>query len=280
MKTVRVFKSEKGKNAVLEAYAELLARWPVPYEELLIPTQYGSTYAIVCGEKQFPPLVLLHGTGSNSTMWIGDMTEYSRHYLLYALDIPGEPGKSGDDQYPMNSPIYAQWLEEVLNALSLPSVTLVGLSLGGWMSLNYSVRHPERIVKLVLLCPSGIGPAKLSFLLSALPLMLFGEKGIDQVTRMVNGNRDVPAETLRYSRILSASFNVRTEPVPIFTDNELKRLTMPVMVLAGDMDVLLHSRKTVERIKQLLPQAEAHLLPDTGHVLVNVTDRIVPFLLG
>lgn len=278
MKISKVFKSTEGKNAVLEAYASLLLQWPVPYEELMIPTQYGSTYAIVCGEKHAPPLVLLHGTSSNSTMWIGDIVEYSKYYRVYALDIPGEPGRSGEDQYPLNSPVYAEWLDEVLNKLSLASITLLGLSLGGWMSLNYSVSHPERIEKLVLLCPSGIGPSKLTFMLYAIPLMLLGEKGIDKVTRIVNGNKDVSEEVLRYSSILSGSFNTRMEAVPIFTDDQLKRLTMPVLVLAGDKDVLLHSRKTVARVKQLLPQAEAHLLPDTGHVLVNLTDRIIPFL--
>lgn len=56
--------------------------------------------------------------------------------------------------------------------------------------------------------------------------------------------------------------------------------TMPVLLLAGEKDALLHSRRAVVRIKRLLPQAEAYLLPGIGHVLVNLTDRILPFLLS
>ena len=279
MKTTKVFKSEEGKREALKYYDALLARCPIPYQEQIIETRYGSTYGIVCGDRQAPPLILLHGTNSNSTMWLGDIAGYSRHFRVYALDIPGEPGKSGDTKYPLDSPAYADWLEEVLEALALKKVFLLGLSLGGWLSVNYAIKHQESIEKLVLLCPSGIGCARASFLLRAFPLMLMGDKGIDCVTRIVYGSRKVPKEVLEYSRILSRAFNLRKEPIPIFKDRELERLTIPVMVLAGEKDALLHSDETISRIKQLLPQADARLLPDTGHVLLNMTDIVLPFLL-
>ncbi|MGE5677521.1 MAG: alpha/beta fold hydrolase [Pseudomonadota bacterium] len=279
MKTTKVFKSEEEKREVLKYYDKLLARWPVPKEEQLIETQYGTTYGITCGDRLSPPLILLHGTNSNSTMWLGDIAEYSRHFRVYALDIPGEPGKSGDTQYPLDSPAYADWLEEVLKALELKKVSLMGLSLGGWLAVNYALRHQERIERLVLLCPSGIGRTKASFLFRAFPLMLMGDKGIDCVTRIVYGSRVVPVEVLEYSRILSKAFNLRKEPIPIFKDKELECLTMPVMVLAGSKDALLCSDETISRMKQALPQADARLLPDMGHALLNMTDIVLPFLL-
>lgn len=111
MKNQAVFKSEEGKNAILTVYDSLLNRWPVPYETMNIPTRYGNTFVIACGEKSDPPLVLLHGTSSNSAIWIGDVVEYSRDYRVYTVDIPGEPGKSAAVRYDLTGPAHTEWLD-------------------------------------------------------------------------------------------------------------------------------------------------------------------------
>jgi len=275
-----VFKSEKGKADVLAAYDSILMRWPIPYEVLNISTRYGRTHIIACGDKSLPPLFLLHGTGSNSAMWMGDAAQYSNYYRVYTIDIPGEPGKSEERQYPLKGSSYCEWMEDVHNTLQNEKVSLVGISLGAWAAVSFSVRHPEKVEKLVLLCPSGIGPQKASFMLKAIPLMLLGEIGIDRITRLVNGNQIIPEEAVQYCKLIARSFNLRTEPVPIFSDDELKRLTMPVLLYAGEKDVLLDSKKTVERMTKLLPDALINLLPDAGHVLINLQDNILSFLIS
>jgi pimeloyl-ACP methyl ester carboxylesterase len=68
----------------------------VPYEKISLETSYGSAFAIACGEKSLPPLFLLHGSSSNSAMWISDAAEYAKHFRVYALDLPGEPGRSAE----------------------------------------------------------------------------------------------------------------------------------------------------------------------------------------
>jgi hypothetical protein len=47
-------------------YRELLTKWPVPNEQLTVPTSQGDTFVIASGAPDAPPLILLHGTGSNS----------------------------------------------------------------------------------------------------------------------------------------------------------------------------------------------------------------------
>ncbi len=94
MNTEQIFKSAMGKAAILSYYDSVLDRWPVPYESLHVPTSLGDTHIIACGDKGNPVLVLLHGSSANATMWVGDVSEYSQSFRVYALDIPGEPGKS------------------------------------------------------------------------------------------------------------------------------------------------------------------------------------------
>ncbi len=55
---------------------------------------------------------------------------------------------------------------------------------------------------------------------------------------------------------------------------------MSVKLIVGENDVMLDSRKSVERLSRLLPDASVNLLPDYGHVLINLTNRILPFLLN
>ncbi|GED72185.1 Ndr family protein [Brevibacillus reuszeri] len=275
-----LYKSETGRNAILNHYNKLLGKCTVPYEEMVLDTSYGKTYVIASGEPSLPALILLHGSGSNSSMWIGDIARYSKHYRVFAVDIPGDPGKSEEKQYPLKSPAYSEWMDDVLHALQVDKASFMGISLGAWMATHFAVKHPEKVEKLVLLSPSGIGPQKISFLFKAMPFLLFGEKGRDKVSRLVNGNQTLPEDALLNTKIIARHFRFRSETVPIFTDSELRRLTIPILLLAGEQDVMLHSKKTVERLSSLLPHANATLLADCGHVLMNQSTRIMPFLLN
>lgn len=273
-----LYKTEAGKAAVLDIYHQLLAKLTVPYEEVYLNTRYGRTHVIASGAASSPPLILLHGSGSNATMWVGDIAHYSTSYRVYAVDIPGDPGKSEDIRHSLKSPAYSEWMDDVLRALQLEKATLIGISLGAWMAVQYAVRHPGKVEKLVLISPSGIGPQRMSFLFKALPFLLMGEKGRDQLSRLVNGIAELPEQSLQHSKIIARHFVFRSEKVPIFTDQELSRLSMPVLFIAGEKDVMLDSRKSAKRLAALLPQASIHLLPGEGHVLIRQTPRILPFL--
>ncbi|WP_242824052.1 hypothetical protein [[Clostridium] dakarense] len=72
------FKSEEGKKEVLKYYESLIKNWDFPHEEIRVNTSYGETFIIASGKKELPPLILLHGSGMNSVMWINEMVEYSK----------------------------------------------------------------------------------------------------------------------------------------------------------------------------------------------------------
>ena len=87
MTTDMVFKSPAGRAAILEVYDQVLALWPQPAEQITIPTRFGETFIIACGMLDKPPLVLRHGTGSNSSLWVADAAVYSPHFRVYAVDL-------------------------------------------------------------------------------------------------------------------------------------------------------------------------------------------------
>ncbi len=273
-----IYRSDAGRVAVRSAYDALLAKWPVPSQQRMVPTRLGDTFVLQCGDQSRTACLMLHGSSSNSAMWVSYIKELCETYCVCCVDIPGEPGKSSENQASLADSSYVGWLDDVMEGLGFQTVSLVGISLGGWMAAAYAVRYPKKVDKLVLLSPSGIGRQKVFFLLKAIPLMLLGEKGREKIARSLYGDRTVSKETIRYTTFLAEHFKPRTGTIPVFSDEELQKLTMPLLCIAGEKDGMLNSAQTAERIRRLLPNADMRVIPSAGHALTNVTEEVAAFL--
>lgn len=278
MGTKSIYKSAAGERAIMEFYKSVITRWPVPYQTLSLPTRHGKTFVIACGDKLAPPMVLLHGSSTNSAMWAGDVVEYSGHYRVYAVDTLGEPGQSAPNRPSLKSLAYAEWLEDLFEALKIDRAVVMGYSQGGWMALRFSTHRPEWVARLVLLTPGGVTSVRPSFVLRIIGLSLFGRWGAESVKKLVYGDLALPEEVTEFSTLIMNHYRPRTDTQPIFTDEELKRLTMPILLVAGTQDCCYVSENTATRLQRLLPHFEATILPGAGHVLLNTTVQILPFL--
>ncbi|MFC9241421.1 alpha/beta fold hydrolase [Streptomyces decoyicus] len=274
-----IYKSEAGAREIQQRYQEMLRSWPVPAEQVRIPTREGETVAVVSGPEDAPPVLLLHGSGSNATMWQDDIASWSRHFRTYALDVIGEPGMSAPSRPPLASDAHARWLDEVLDGLGITGTSVVGASLGGWLALDYATRRPERVTRLALLCPGGVGRQKVGWLFKALLLRPFGRRGALRSTRAMTGlDTAQTRNVLDHVMLTFAHFKPRTERLPVFPDSALGRLTMPVLLIAGTRDAMFDSAGTARRIRQCVPHATVNLLPETGHAILNQTDSVLAFL--
>src|SRR5262249_820679 len=264
-----IYKSPAGQQAVMALYDSLLTRWPVPYVPLNVPTRHGRTSVIASGADSLPPLVLLHGAGTNSAMWAGDMTDYCRRYRVLAVDLLGEPGKSAPNRPSWQGPAYAEWLEDVLNSLQIEEASLVGLSQGAWTALKFAVSRPERVKELVVLSPGGIVPDKRSFVVRALPLLLLGRWGIRRINPMVLDGQSVRADVEEAMTVIMTHFKARVGALPIFSDRELRQLSMPVQLVMGERDPLRDAERVMARMKALVPHLTTTIIPGAGHALVG-----------
>jgi pimeloyl-ACP methyl ester carboxylesterase len=279
-----IYKSEAGARVVQERYLEFLKRWPISNQQLRIPTREGETFIVACGPENAPPLALLHGSGVNAGMWIADVAAWAEHFRVYAIDVIGEPGLSAPSRPPLASEAYALWLDDVMHALSLQRVSIVGASLGGWLALDYATRRTERVESAVLLCPAGVGPVKRSFLWKVAPLLLLGDWGRRKALSIAIGPspanvRPVHAQFADFLSLIHKHFTPRRGGPPVFGDDALQRLTMPVLVILGGRDAVLDSAETKLRMERLAPGASVCVLPEAGHGLRGQTARIQEFLM-
>ena len=279
-----IWKTPAGGEAVLARYREFLGYWPVAHTRREVATARGPTSVISCGPEGAPDVVLLHGSASNSASWLGDVGTLAQRFRVHAVDMIGEPGLSAPSRPPLASHVYADWLGEVLAGLGVTRAALVGISLGGWLALEYATRRPETVSAVVLLCPGGVGRHK-NILLWALPLLFLGRWGRRKIVQRMAGPGASPTEASPEARaygefmdVTFANFRPRTEVLPPFADADLARLTMPLLAILGGQDVMIDSAGTRERLLRNVPNVEVVWLPEAGHLLIGHAATIDGFL--
>ncbi len=275
-----VYTSPEGQRIIETAYrAHLDSELAASLTQRTIETELGPTFVLEKSSPGKPPLVLLHGSVSNSASWLGVIPLFARDFSVYCLDIPGEPGLSTMKRFPLNSEAPERWLKSALYALGLEKPFFIGMSLGGWYAVNFAVHNPTQVWALSLISAGGIGPQKSSFLFKAIFFMLLGNWGQTLLNKAIYHKVVMPREILDYQAIVSRHFRPVTEALPIFSDDQLSKLKMPVQFFGGDSDALLDMKKAVTRLNALLPHAEANLLEDTGHAIIDRFEAVMGFLL-
>ncbi|MEZ5491802.1 MAG: alpha/beta hydrolase [Gammaproteobacteria bacterium] len=279
-----IYRSPQGRELILSRYEEFLRAWPGPFERLAIETRQGKTAVLRCGDQHKPALVLLHGSMSNSLIWMNDAARWQQHFQLFAIDIIGEPGCSAESRPDLHSDAYAEWLDDLLDTLGLTSASLVGISLGGWLALDYASRRPGRVERMVVMCPAGIGRQKHSLVFKAMFLLLLGSWGKRRLRSLVTGADHQPTEQglqkyLDYQSLIQKHFRPRVVRFKRFSDDALRAITAPTLLIAGGQDAFFDFTDTRERLAQLDCRIDVAYQEQLGHMIVNQTEPILSFLL-
>ncbi len=271
------YKSQSGECLVAAEYTRLLGEWPNGARRFHIPSSLGDTFVIACGDETAAPVVLLHGGGGNSSMWLEYIGRFERHYHVYCIDLPGEPGFSASSRAPFTTDAYATWLDDILTGLSIARPSIVGASLGGWLALDYASRHVDRVNRLVLLGPMGVARVRPSFMFTTMPLLLSGEWGRQRALRKIVVNT-APFPDQYLLSLIQTHFQARMTPIPVLTDEALKALSMPVLAIVGDKDVIVNSQETERRLNGAAADARVLRLPGAGHRIFGHADEVIGFL--
>ncbi len=98
-----------------------------------------------------PPILLSHGYSSTTHMWAGQVEEFSGSRKLISWDMRGHgQTDSPEDQAQYSEATSVEDMAAILNAVGEESAIIGGLSLGGYMSLAFYLKYPERTRALML----------------------------------------------------------------------------------------------------------------------------------
>ncbi|MFJ7497654.1 alpha/beta fold hydrolase [Streptomyces sp. NPDC097727] len=238
-----------------------------------VETSFGTTHVYRYGPadpaaESRTPVVLIHGSGGCSAQWYPNTLALSTERPVYALDTPGDPGRSVHRQPMWQPERAAQWMDEALDALGLGRVHLVGSSYGGWLVINQGHLRPGRLASVTALDPGGLEEVGLRFFawIFASLFATYAPKALrprlaswlEQPVIVVPELRAMIHASVRAFRIR------RPAPLPL-TDDELGSIRTPFYLIMGKRSLLVHPKRQLERVPRLIAGARAEIVAATGH---------------
>jgi pimeloyl-ACP methyl ester carboxylesterase len=102
-------------------------------------------------EGEGPPLLLIHGLGSDIRTWEFQEEALAKHFQLILVDQRGHGHSTGPGMDAVMAPIFVQDMIALLDHLGFSKVHVVGESMGGLIAQEFALTHPERVERLILL---------------------------------------------------------------------------------------------------------------------------------
>ncbi|WP_029268648.1 alpha/beta fold hydrolase [Flavobacterium sp. KJJ] len=275
-----VFETKTEKQAYLNSYDKALKLWDIPYTEENVQTSFGTAHIIIAGPKNGKDLVLLHGMDATSTMWYPNIKSLAKNHRIYAIDFLMEPGKSTLTAKPLSSEEIVIWYNEIFKHYKLKKFDIVAASRGGWIATLLAIQKQNSIDKIVLLSPAQTFKFidKMGKTTTALMLKLFpSEKKFGKTLKTFSTHPEKISPVYKRQFYLAnkyAKSNSSMLKMTPFSDDELKSITNPVLVLIGDKDVI-NSDESLERAEKYLIHVKTKKIPDAGHFLTIDQSKIV-----
>jgi pimeloyl-ACP methyl ester carboxylesterase len=219
------------------------------------------------------PVVYLHSAGGPS--WDPFLDALAERHTVYAPDHPG----TGDTARDAIHRVDTLWdlvliYDEILDALGLSSVPVVGTSYGGMMACELAAHRPERVSRLVLLDPIGLwrddAPVTPYMLLSPEQLVAtlfsnFDAPPVQEFLKLPEDPKELAVRTADSVWSLGCTGKF-VWPIP---DKGLRkrmhRITAPALVIWGEEDALI-SPVYAEEFAGLLREARVEIVEGAGHV--------------
>lgn len=245
-----------------------------------------------------PPLVFIHGVAVAGSSWVLLANALKDEFRCILLDRPGcglsDPVPHGPMKSPAEFKRFADDLiPSILDGLELGTASLACTSMGGFFGFRAAVAHPHRITKLVeyswamgtpmakvpMMMRLG-SPAPLKAMMGRMPInapavkMMLKQVGMKRAIESGKFDDDMLAwavATLKHTNTFKSETDNNTfislkgeNREFLFTDEELERLQMPVLLLWGEEDSN-GGRPEAESFAARLPNAVLEIVDHAGH---------------
>ena len=206
---------------------------------------YYETYG--AGE----PLLVVHGNGGHIRDLAAQIDHFRKRYRVIAMDSR-DHGKSADSAGPLSYEKMTGDLAALIEHLKLGTVNVLGWSDGGIEALLLGIHYPAKVKKIAAMA-ANLNPGPSAIHPDAVALIK------EMVAAMPPAENATPAQ-LRERKVVSMML-----VEPNIDPNELKKITAPTLVLAGDHDVIADEH-TLDIFHNLL-NAQLCIFPNATHMI-------------
>lgn len=246
------------------------------------------------GVRSGRTLVLIHGSNASLHTWQPWVDRLQNDYRIISLDLPGHGLTGANPSGHYDSASYVDVVDHVLQRLGVTHAVIAGNSMGGGVSWNYALRHPEKVDGLVLIDAAGAPSATsrhmpIGFRLARIPVLrnlagIITPRSLFAAslkTSVYNPAFATPAMVDRYWELNRypgnrAATMARFAQMPQNRPASAQRLAaikVPVLILWGQEDNLIPVA-AAHWFHTALPTSRLIIYPKVGHIpMEEISDQ-------
>lgn len=264
-----IWRDEAARVRMEKWYRAFQKRIELPVEEREVESSFGPSHVLLAGSPESTPVVCLHAMRTSSAHLLSELQPLAHRFRLVAPDLPGQSVLGPPVRASLKDNSLADWLLEVLDELGVQEAHLLGVSWGGFVARLAASAYPDRFTTLTLLVPAGIvnGSHWRGLFQMALPMLRYrirpSEENLRGLLRPLLTTWDDD-----WAACMGESMtDMRIDPriPPLATDQELGNIKMRSLVIGAEEDISFPGRPMLTRVRALMPQVEAELLPGSKH---------------
>lgn len=255
-----IYKSQEGKNNILQAYETYISSMGAEFERIFVETRYGRTHTLATGPKDAKPIFIFQGGNCINPMTLSWFSALFPDYRIYAPDTVGHPGYSAETRISAKDDSFALWISDLMEHFEVEKSAFIGPSYGGGIILRLAAFMPEKIACTVLVVPAGIKLGSKGKMIRNILLPMILYKLNSSQIQLQNIADAMSAGCMRETdkRIIGDIFKyVKLEQdMPKLTEKrELMNYSSPTLVLTGREDIFFPAGKLMKASEQLFANA-------------------------
>ena len=204
---------------------------------------------------QGSPVVFLHGGLANTDYWGNQVPAVAAHHTVILIDSRGH-GRSTRDSRPYGYDLMADDVVAVLDSLKIEKADIVGWSDGGILGIDLALRHKDRVRKVFAFAANTVTSGVKEGVEKNPTFAAY----IERAGHEYEAHSATPKE---YNAFVDQISKMWAEQ-PNWTDEQLKSIQTPILVVDGDHDEAI-KREHTEYIAATIPGAGLLILPNASH---------------
>ncbi|MBT8441507.1 MAG: alpha/beta hydrolase [Gammaproteobacteria bacterium] len=307
---MQLYKTPEGRQKIIDWYETALARIDANVQSVWADTRFGRTHMLAAGPANGEPLFFLPGVAGAAPLFRRQLEGLSERFRVYAVDLPGQPGRSDPCPPSFLDNSFVDWFCDVLDSLGLESAHVGGQSAGGGIAMKIGIEAPDRTRSVFMFGPTGLARAHLPVKIWVTKVM--ANRHADALEQDLTAKSIRPKRTgesfgtydrelarlmalatrnFRLDRALGIS-SEQTGRVHVgaglrmlhkffFAEKKawLRQLKVPALLVFGEHELLVNPHKVARQAQKLIPHLRVEVVKNAGHGAIFDQPEIVGALL-